>query len=187
MASRKLFTKVKAPWLIAVTIAMAGLLGVVAFANVADAAGPGERTVPFKGHYSAEWDFTSVPFGSAWEDGDIIATHLGRGSHSGFFELGFDSSGCLFTIDSGFSWSAANGDELRLEADPGRSSACPIPGEPGALDVDIVYLVVGGTGRFVGAAGEIVVGAGPTIMPDGSGNPGTFEAPLTGYLVLPTP
>ena len=172
-------------WGAAAALAISVLLGAVLSTSVVDAGGPIERSIPFRGEYSAEWNFTAVPFGTAWEDGEITATHLGRGSHSGFFELAFDSSGCLFGVDSGFTWVAANGDELHLIADTSRSSACPIPGDPTALDVDIVYLVVGGTGRFAGASGEIVVGAGPTILPDGI-NPGTFSAPLSGHLVLPT-
>ena len=168
-------------------MALALLLVVFLGGVDAKAASPEQRIVPFKGHYSANWNFTFSPFGTAWQDGDIKATHLGRGTHDGFLALVPESDGCLSGVDSGITFEAANGDELLLEADLGLSSACPNQQDPTLLDVVIVYNVVGGTGRFEGVTGRIDVGDGLTVMPDNAGNPGTFAAELTGVLILPTP
>jgi hypothetical protein len=120
---------------------------------------------PFKGSISG--GFVGWPPPPVGFDGDLTATHMGKGTVSGTLTgapVPADSPtaecpGLLqMPNDAGVTFVAANGDEVHMinravwEGEPAWTM-CPTV--DGRLVGNAVYEVVGGTGRFAGATGVI--------------------------------
>lgn len=115
-------------------LAMAYALGMPSQSNAGE---PVDR--PFKG--SAEGYITAqIPPNGLFLEMSGEATHLGHFTREEYAYIGADGS-----VVGTIVFTAANGDELWVEIDGGFTSA---------NDVEGLYIVRGGTGRFQGATGE---------------------------------
>jgi hypothetical protein len=154
------------------------LVAALALASPASAS----ETVPFKGTAEAV-PFTIVPTAErpiTW-DGEIVATHLGQGAYTGALPFPVpdpDDADCvILPFDGVATFVAADGDELHMRVPTTSWSVCG--GVPA-----VVYDVVGGTGRFTGVSGSIVVDGVLNFVP-GVPEPVSFDAVLDGTLVRP--
>jgi hypothetical protein len=159
-----------------VTVLM--LLCTLALASPASAS----ATVPFKGS-ADDVPFTVVPSSArpiTW-DGEIVATHLGQGGYTGALPFPVpdpDDADCvILPFDGVATFAAADGDELHMRVPASSWSVCG--GVP-----SVVYDIVGGTGRFAGATGAIVVDGVLNFVP-GVPDPVSFDAVLHGTIVRP--
>jgi hypothetical protein len=153
------------------------LVAALAIASPASAA-----TVPFKGT-ATDVPFTIVPTADrpiTWE-GHIVATHLGRGDYTGALPFPIpdpDDADCVvLPFDGVATFAAADGSELHMRVPASSWSVCD--GVPA-----VVYEVIGGTGRFAGAGGSIIVDGVLNFVP-GVPEPVSFDAELHGTIVRP--
>lgn len=160
---------------------LATLLMLICALTLASPASASE-TVPFRGS-AGDVPFTVVPAAErpiTW-NGDIVATHLGRGDYTGALPFPVpdpDDADCVvLPFDGVATFVAADGDELHMRIPASSWSVCR--GVP-----SVVYDVVGGTGRFAGTTGSIVVDGVLNFVP-GVPDPVSFDAVLHGTLVRP--
>lgn len=140
----------------------------VAVVTNGNASAGGQR--PFKGNASGV--FSADGTGGT---GTINATHVGNGSVV-FTGLSLDTTavpnpvnGALcFPINAGGvqTFTAANGDELEMDYTSGNFCIDPVTQFP--VFGDFVNTVTGGTGRFEGATGEILIDAVAPVPFDGT-------------------
>jgi hypothetical protein len=111
-----------------------------------------QKQVPFKGSIQAqETDTPSVPPATL----SVAGSGTGIGSHLGQFSLSYDLTVTLAngTAAGSGHWIAANGDTIDTTI-TGSSELTPTPG---VVRITEIYIVTGGTGRFVGAQGSFIV------------------------------
>ena len=136
---------------------------------------PQER--PFK----ATLEGTAQPDGSGMFD--MQATHLGNSTGAGEFIVTPDGAGCFDFIEGGFTWTAANGDEVYTEVTDEDFSACIVGGGDGFVVVELSATeeISGGTGKFAGATGKVTLEIVQTV--DLSDFTSTFTGTKTGVIV----
>jgi hypothetical protein len=107
--------------------------------------------VPFKGILQAveTVDVSQFPIGVVTGSGSGYATHLGHYSVTYEFVVNV----VTLTGTGTMHFVAANGDSLFVEL--AESAVFPTE-EPGVIAGDVTWTIVGGTGRFVGATGELI-------------------------------
>lgn len=96
----------------------------------------------------------TCPEGAAWR---FIGGGTGRLTHLG--KVTAENTHCTFLSDSSFSGgemtiTAANGDELFMEYSGTFELVTDESGNPVRSDVNLDWVIVGGTGRFDGASGS---------------------------------
>jgi hypothetical protein len=124
-------------------------------------AGNNPRARPFQGH--AEGYITGqIPPNGLFLEMSGQATHLGNFTREEYAYLGADGS-----VTGTIVFTAANGDELWVEIDGAFTSA---------TDVEGLYIIVGGTGRFQDATGLAYFQA---FTPDFSYAEVTFDGTVT--------
>ena len=113
---------------------------------------------------SKDRPFEALMVGTTAPDGsggfDMQATHLGKSTGVGGLNLGEpDEAGCLPLIDGGFTWTAANGDQVNTTISGEDFSACVVGGDETSIVINasLTEVINGGTGRFEDATGEVRV------------------------------
>jgi len=134
------------------------------------------KMVPFRGRHSAMSDPSiapvcteGIPLGTTIIEGN--ATHLGTFTGN--------SMGCTLGpsfLSSSFTWIGANGDEVWLSLD--HAAAQPFTFVFPEFVITLEYDITGGSGRFDGAEGHVVMVV--TALLDGSGpNQATWEGTIS--------
>lgn len=127
-------------------------ISVTLTASGAFAQGPHER--PF----SATFEGSALPDGSGMFD--MRATHLGNSSGAGEFIVVPDGAGCFDFVEGGFTWTAANGDEVYTTVTDEDFNACVVGGDGTTfviVELTATEKITGGTGRFEGATGKVTL------------------------------
>lgn len=148
------------------------------------------KMVPFRGRHSAMDDAAvypdpddcpspNAPGGTTIIEG--TATHLGTftGSTVGCIHIGtfFNPNNPYEFLISELTWIGANGDEVRLSL-YGAGQVWEWDFDAGKLVVTLEYEITGGSGRFDGAEGHVVMVV--TVLLDGSGpNQATWEGTIS--------
>lgn len=115
-----------------------------------------------------ERPFSATMTGVLADDGtgsfDMVATHLGNSTGAGGISIDGppDAFGCLSLGDAGggFTWTAADGDQVFTTITDENFSACVTGGDGETylvIDLSVTEVIDGGTGRFEGATGKLTV------------------------------
>lgn len=124
-----------------VCIQSVGILAITAALGFQSQLGAGDKPVarPFKG-FAQGYITGQIPPNGLFLEMSGQATHLGHFTREEYAFLGADGS-----VTGTIVFTAANGDQLWVEIDGMFTSA---------TDVEGLYLITGGTGRFQGASGQ---------------------------------
>ena len=134
----------------------------------------GTHQVPFKGSYSGTVVFGSN--GAPLFNGTGIASHLGNSTNQGYVVFTTSPSTCAGGVpnDNYETLTAANGDSLTIVS---HDVACPTG--PNQYHGSGDWELLGGTGRFAGAAGQ------GTFDGHSDFNQGLFDLQLIGTISAP--
>ena len=138
---------------------------------------------PYERPFNATFEGSALPDGSGMFD--MQATHLGHSSGVGKFIVVPSESepGCFDFIEGAFTWTAANGDAVYTTVSDADFSACVVGGDGTSVVVELTATeeITGGTGRFEGATGEVMIEIVQTV--DLSDFTSTFTGTKTGVIV----
>lgn len=135
------------------------------------------KMVPFRGHHSATSDESIAPTCGEGETPGGTTIIEGNATHLGTFTG--NAIGCTMGpsfLSSSLTWIGANGDEVRLSLD--HAADQPFTFVFPEFVITLEYDITGGSGRFDGAEGHVVMVV--TVLFDGSGpNQATWEGRIS--------
>ncbi len=131
--------------------------------------------------------FSATMEGSVLPDGsgafDMVATHLGNSSGVGEFIVTPNAAGCFDFVAGGFTWTAANGDQVNTTVTDEDFYACIIGGDFTTyllIELSATEVIDGGTGRFENVTGKVTVEILQTL--DLTTGASTFTGTKTGVI-----